>query len=332
MRFLPLLLLPLIGALDVRGVTVAHLHRRGSGYGSAAYVQQLAELNTLGANWIALNNFAYMRDIRRPGLRWGGDRTLTDADMRQAVRSAHDAGLKVLLKPHLWSNAFWRGQWHGDVAMSSEADWEAFFENYTAYLLAEARIAADTGADALCIGVEMEGTSHRSDDWRKLIAAVREVYDGPITYCAAFMEYRKIDWWDAVDVVGISAYFKLSDERLADEAELRRGWADVYDDLADFHAETGKPIAFLELGYTASETAAAEPWSYELDGEDIDYQARLYRVAIEECAKRDFMVGVFVWKWFSGGDHERLEGRDNFVVQNRPAVRAAIRDAWSNGE
>ncbi|MEM8873427.1 MAG: hypothetical protein AAGD32_04125 [Planctomycetota bacterium] len=330
MRYLPLvLILPLMGMLDVRGVTVAHLHRRGSGYGSVAYEKQLVELRELGANWIALNNFCYMPDIEQPMVRWGGDRTLTDDDMRKAVADAHEEQLKVLLKPHIWASSFYRGKWHGDIAMTSEADWEAFFENYTEYVLVEARIAAETGADALCIGVEMEGTTHRSADWRKLIAEVREVYDGPLTYSAAFGEYPNIDWWDAVDVVGISAYFKLSDERLASEDELRRGWAVVYDELAEFHRKTGKPIAFLELGYTASATAAAEPWAYDVNDPDVSYQARLYRVALEECAKRDFMVGVFVWKWFSGGDHERLEGRDNFVVQSRPVVRDAIRQGWS---
>ena len=316
-------------ALEVRGVNFAHLHRAGLGYGSGPAREQLGDVAAIGGNWIAVTDFAYMPKLDEPTLRHGGDRTLSAASLRRQVADAHAAGLKVLFKPHIWSNAFWGGdRWHGDIAMTSEADWAAFFEAYTAYVVQQATLAAEAGADGFCVGVELEGTSGREDDWRRVIAAVREVYAGPVTYCAAFGEYQDIGWWDATDAAGISAYFKLADVPLADEQALRDGWADVYADLDAFHAELGKPVVFLELGYTAGATAAMEPWAHAADDPDHAYQARLYRVALEEAAARDYMLGVFLWKWFTADAFRRHEGADPFVIQDRPQVLEAIDGAW----
>ena len=320
---------PVESSMPVRGVTLAHLHRGDVGYGSPAAARQMSRIAELGGNWVALSDFAYMADVKRPGLRWGGDRSLTRQGIRQSVADAHAAGLKVMLKPHIWSRAFWGGDvWHADIVMQNDADWRAFFDAYTKYVVRDAQLAQEAGADALCVGVEMQGTSGREADWRRLITEVRRVYDGPITYCAAFEEYADVPWWDAVDAVGISAYFKLTDDRLADEAALRRGWQKVYDELAAFHGRVGKPIVFLELGYTASATAGMEPWAHTPVDPDVDYQARLYRVALEEAGKRDFLLGVFLWKWFTADLYRKMEGGDAFVIQDRPPVLAAIAGAW----
>ena len=317
------------GGLEVRGVNFAHLHRRGHGYGAEPARRELAAVAAIGGNWVALTDFAYMPDIHRPELRFGGDRTLGRDDLTRQVADAQAAGLKVMLKPHIWSRAFWGGDvWHGDVAMTTDADWRAFFDAYTAYLVQTAELAQETRADAVCVGVELQGTSGREDDWRAVIAAVRAVYDGPITYCAAFEEYDDIAWWDATDVAGISAYFKLADVESADAATLRAGWERVYAGLDAFHARTGKPVAFLELGYTAGATAAMEPWAHKADDPDAEYQARLYRVALEEAGKRDYLVGVFLWKWFTSADFARIEGHDPYIIQDRPAVLDAVEKAW----
>jgi hypothetical protein len=316
-------------ALDVRGVTLAHLHREGIGYGSPAAAEQMGRIAEIGGNWVALSDFAYMADVKKPDLRWGGDRTLSHEAMARSIRDAHAAGLQVMLKPHIWSRAFWGGDvWHADIAMQNEADWQAFFERYTAYVLRNASLAQEFGVDALCIGVEMAGTSHREADWRKLIRHVRQVYDGQLVYGSAFEEYQDVAWWDAVDAVGISAYFKLTDEQLADEATLRAGWQKVYADLDAFHRRVGKPIVFTEIGYTAAAKAGMQPWAHSAADPSVAYQARLYRVALEEAAKRDYLAGVFLWKWFTANTFRRHEGGDPYVIQDRPEVLAAIEQGW----
>ena len=313
----------------VDGVTLAHLHRRGYGYGSDECRGELARIKALGANWVALNDFAYMPAVDSPVVVDGRDGSLTEADLRRTVRDARAAGLKVMLKPHLWSRDFNRGKWAADVAMMTDADWAAWFESYGAYVLGQAAIAAEEGADALCVGVELQGTSGREAEWRALIAKVRAVYGGPLTYAATWGEWEHVAWWDALDVIGIDAYFPLTDKPSATDDELRAGWARVYDRLGPFAARVGKPICFLELGYTADAGGGIEPWKHTVETPDPPYQARLYRVALEEAAKRDYVVGAFVWKWFTSDDWRRMEGGDEFAVQDVPAVLDVLREAWA---
>lgn len=57
----------------------------------------------------------------------------------------------------------------------------------------------------------MTMTEHRETDWRKLIAEVRTVYDGPVGYnCDKYGEDH-ITWWEAVDVIASSGYYPIDD-------------------------------------------------------------------------------------------------------------------------
>ena len=315
-------------AQQVRGVTLAHIHREGFGYGSAECRAQFQAVAAVGGNWVALDDFAYMPAIDKPAVRFGGDGTLSDAHLAEAVRDAHAAGLKVMLKPHLWSRDFGRGKWPGDVKMTTDADWAAWFENYSAYVLNQAKIAADTKADALCVGCELMGTTGREADWRRLIARVRAVYDGPLTYAAAFGAWGQIKWWDAVDCIGVNGYFPLTTKDSASEADLRAGWAKVYGELAPLAAKFDKPICLTELGYPPDPAAGRMPWKSNGGPDDPAYQALLYKVALEEAAKRPFVVGAFVWKWFTTDEWKRFEGGDAYAVQDRPQVLEVLKKQW----
>ncbi len=321
--------------LPVRGVTLAHLHRGDVGYGSDASRRQLDELAALGVNWVALTDFAYMPDVRQPGLRWGRDRSLSDAGLRRTIADAHERGLKVMLKPHIWSNQFWQGnEWHGTIEMQSDADWQSFFSSYGDFIVEQATLASDTGADALCIGVEMKLVSPRSDDWRKLVARVREVYDGTLTYSANSDEWDSIDWWDAVDCIGITAYFPLADDEHAapTEAQVREVWTGIFDRMRPFAARFDRPVCFTELGFSASRRAAVAPWEHHEVDPDPALQAMLYRVSVDEISRSNVVSGVFLWKWFTADADvaARMERGDVFGLQNRPLTLDVLRERWSD--
>ncbi len=319
---------------EIQGVSLAHLHRNGFGYGSDECRKQLEAIKSIGANWVALNDFAYMKAVDQPNLRFGGDRTMGESTIVKCIEDAHALGLKVLVKPHIWSHQFHgNGKWHGDIKFTNEADWDQWFGQYTEYVLFHARIAQKTKADMLCIGVEYEGTSIPQEGrWRKLIAEVRKVYSGPLTYASAYGEWPHIKWWDAVDYIGIDAYFPLASKPNASDAEIRAGWNHVYGFIEPFARKWNKPLIFTEIGYSASSRGALEPWSYDVVDPDPAFQANLYRIALEECSKRDFMAGVFVWKWFTSDQFRKIEGRDPFAMQDREQVLEALREKWIEGK
>ena len=312
----------------VKGVSLAHVVRGGGGYGSEACREQLARIKAVGGTWVSVSDFAFMTSVTQPTVRHG--RSSEAAGLRQVIADAHAVGLKVLVKPHLWSRDFSgpNAKWHGDIAMSSDADWDEWFRQYGQYIVAQAKLAAGTKAEAFCVGVEYGKTVAQEARWRKLIADVRAVYAGKITYAASFAEWKNVPWWDAVDCIGIDAYFPVATTRKAGEEELRAGWAKVYAELEPFVRRTGKQVCFTELGYSASADAGMTPWAYGVVDEDVAYQARLYKVALEEAAKRDWVVGVFVWKWFSS-DRQSGRRRDPFAMQDREPVLDVLREAWN---
>src|SRR5262245_57723822 len=55
-------------AQEIKGICLASA--RG-GYGSESCRQQLAQIRKLGANWIALNDYAWMTAVDRPEIRYG---------------------------------------------------------------------------------------------------------------------------------------------------------------------------------------------------------------------------------------------------------------------
>ena len=61
----------------------------------------------------------------------------------------------------------------------------------------------------------LTGTAKREENWRSIIEAVRAIFTKPdsLTYAANWgEEERAIRWWDALDYIGIDAYYPLTKE------------------------------------------------------------------------------------------------------------------------
>lgn len=320
-----------LAGADIRGVSLANLGRGDFGYGSDDCCQQLAEISSLGANWVAVTDLASMPAVDQPELRFGRDRQRMRGNLIAVIKDAHLAGLKVLVKPHVWSRQFGgpKGIWPGDIKMTSDADWEKFFENYGQFILFEAAAAAEAKADALSVGCELQAASHGQEArWRKLVTEVRKIYPGPLTYACAFNEWPEVKWFDALDWIGINAYFPLVDHESASEEALRAGWTREYERIEPFAKRLGKPVCITELGYNLSSDAGQRPWVYDVKRAEPAYQARLYKVALEEAAKRECVNGVFVWKWFTSERFAMVDSREPFLVQDKPMVLEVLKNAW----
>jgi len=252
------------GPAKDRGMSYAHSLHGDRGYGSAASAASLAELKELGVDAISITPFGFQRSERDTEIIWVGNRAgrsggigETDEAMRAAARQARAAGMRVMLKPHLWLR---QPQWPGSIDHSSTAEWEAWFAAYTPFVLHYARLAEELHAETFCIGNELTNSVKQEKAWRKLIAETRRVYHGRLTYGANLDEVYQVPFWDALDAIGISAYFPLSPEESPSEAALERGWQPIVNKLATLSAREKRPILFTELGYASRDGAATEPW------------------------------------------------------------------------
>ncbi|HEX2060908.1 MAG TPA: hypothetical protein VHK90_09205 [Thermoanaerobaculia bacterium] len=309
-------------ATKQRGISFAAAHPRFGTYGTEQSAAALDDVRNLGADWISIMPFGFHSGT--PDLRFGGARIWeTDESLAAVTRQAHERGLKVMLKLHVWG----RAELKMDTWTASE--WRAWFDDYGNFVEHYARIARDTRADALCIGNEQKIASRHEAEWRRIIARARAIYDGPITYGANFDEVFDVPFWDAVDWIGVSGYFPLDDAATPDRATLIRAWQPVLAKLEALATKRRKPVLFTEIGYRSADGAAWRQWEIARDAPlNPDAQRIAYEAFFETVWPRPWVAGAYPWKWFSYRDHGSATSND-YDFENKPAADV-IRRAYTH--
>jgi HEAT repeats len=285
-----------------------------------------ATLASLGVGWVSVHTWdPLQRALDDPKLLEPHHRLVID-DLGPIVQNAHTAGLRVMVKPHLEMRR--HDQWHNLIEMRSEADWAEWFRGYGAYLLDHAARAQAAGADIFCVGRELDRTVIRREaDWRRLIAQVRGVFHGPLVYSANFDSYEGIAFWDALDYVGISAYFSLSSDPDPVEASLEAGWARVLPRLEAVSRRFDRPVLLTEVGYPASARAAERPWDEGGPPAEPWLQARCYEATLRALAARPWIRGAYWWLW--EGTAQPPFRDPSYSIQGKPAAFVLAR--WYRG-
>lgn len=310
---------PDVGDGRVRGITVS-THGNGNDWARDGIVDAFRDAKQLGANWVAIHPYARIRDDGRVEP-WQGERNAEP--IARPVREAHALGLKIMVVPHLaqWGSHF---RWRGDISFEQEAAWTRFFAGYAAWIGQVVKVAAD--ADAIALGSELDRTVGHEPQWRNLIATARAGTRAALTYAANWTDYERVPFWDALDAIGVQAYFPLVDAGVARpvRSDLERGWRARMQALRAFADKHHKHVVFTELGYNRSHTAALTPWESASDGpEALALQTLCLDVALRAVEQEPRVVGAFLWKWFPP---PRRNGRD-FQLATPEAMRV-IEDAW----
>ena len=308
-----------------RGIGYAHSLRPNQGYGSPASAESLRELQALGFDSISLTPFGFQRSSYDTTIIWVGNRGggigETDEAIRAGARQARAAGMRILLKPHIWLRP---PGWPGSIDHRSEAAWDAWFASYREFALHYARLAEEIHAETFCIGNELTLTTKHEQAWRRLIAMTRRVYHGRLTYGANFDEIFDVPFWDALDMIGVSAYFPLSTEASPDTATLVRAWQPIVEKLGRLSARWKRPILFPEVGYSSRDRAAEHPWEEQGEKLNLQLQASAYEAFFQAVWAQPWVAGVYFWKWesFPGHDDGR---RIAFTIENKPAAQVVKR-------
>jgi len=262
------------------------------GYRSPQAVRYLDEIAATGATWVQFNPTWYQHGTRSAVIAASAD-TPSDAALEHIVSAAHRAGLKVLLKPLL--DLAGDGGYRGTIRPAEPVAW---FASYTAFIAHYADLAARLNVAQLAVGTELDGVSGHRAGWLRVIETVRGRYRGPLLYAANFDEYRQVAFWDAVDLVGIDAYWKLSDRPTTDVEALRRAWEPIARDQAALASRTGRRVLFTEAGYTSRRGSTTAPWDWAAGAApDQAEQAAAYQALLAGLSDRPWWAGVFWWCW-----------------------------------
>jgi len=303
----------------MRGIVVS-CPRAGQIWGSPKMTEALREMQPLGVNWVAIHPYA---GVRRDGSirNWFA----TDSGyLPDAAKRVRDENISLFWKPHL---AYWGSfSWRGEIEFGDDTEaWKRFFDGYRAFIVDQAKFAQKENVPLFAVGVELERTVHFESEWRSIIADVRKVYEGEILYAANWDSIEKVPFWDALDAIGVHAYFPVGQPGQTTRASLKEAWRGHLASLDTLSKKYKAPIVLAEIGYTRSATAAAEPWAYGTTDTPENRKLRelLIDVAIEEIEKSPSISGMFWWKWIPGNDRW-----DRDFSMRDPEARAALAEAW----
>lgn len=273
-------------------------------------------------NYAAIMPFGFIKSLDHPEViynqsrQWFGE---TKIGAKQYINKLHKNKISVMLKPQIW---VWHGEFTGLLKMASESDWVELENSYRKFIIDYAKIAETEKVEIFCIGTELEKfIVNRPEYWRKLITEIRAVYKGKLTYAANWDEYKRVPFWDALDYIGVDAYFPVSESKTPTVEEARAGWQRWKEELKTVSKKENKKILFTEYGYRSVDFAGKEPWvsDWKITSLNFDSQKNTLQALYEEIWSQDWFAGGFLWKWFIAHEHSGGETDNQFSPQNKPA-------------
>jgi hypothetical protein len=276
-------------------------------------------MKELGAEWVCIMPYGFIREqgskviYNHPFQWWGEQRP----GVITSIVVAKEQGLKVCIKPHLWTQGVYTGAYHPPKGES----WKEFEGTYSDFILDYARISDSLGVDLFCLGSELStATKKESEFWSSLICHVREEYTGMLSYAANWDNYQNIPFWKELDVIGVNAYFPLDTSSTPSTESVKKSWESWSDQLEAFSVKHNKPILFTELGYRSMNEGLARPWDAAHHG---DFNEKIQAIAFtgffDGIWNEDWLAGAFVWKWHA--EHRKAGGPGNtrYTPQNKLA-------------
>ena len=237
-----------------------------------------------------------------------------------------------------------------------------FWQTYTDQAVHFAELAEATGVEMYSLGGETDALfrTRSGGYWpnnfvaelKTMVSAVRSVYSGLLTYDMHYSTLTQPDrygrgsdhlWGDlGLDIVGISAYFKLVDTPPAtglSVGELEASWERIFTDYLVPLKERNPDldVIFTEFGYTNAiwapyrpDVFTSRPWIWQdSDRNGLDdsqeVQAHIYEALFNVNERHDRLVsGAFLWghEWASDDDW----GSDRWGKEGGLAIHFSVRD------
>ena len=294
--------------------------------------QSMRRLASNGLDWICITVNGWQETFYSTTVFSLYGLTQTDTEIEHAVKLAKSLGLKVCLKPMVnCLDHSWRARI--DFPTEDGCDyWEKWFSSYNRFMLYYAKMAEKLGCEMLCTGCEMAGMDKQSSFCRDMISRVRNVYHGIIMHNINHGDEFRFDWLDAVDLIGISAYYPVTDGINRSIDFMRERWADVVSRLEKCHEKYGKLIMFAEIGVRSEQGCSAYPWDFYDRPEkptDEQEQSDFYESAMEATWNKPWFCGYFWWDWKAviPPEDKAKENRD-FTVYGKLAEKTLRK--WYN--
>ena len=223
-----------------------------------------------------------------------GSGTPPDAQLSGVVDDLEAAGFSVMLRP-LLDESDLAPLWRGAIAPTSVGAW---FASYTTLITHYAKLAAEDGVQVLDVGTELLSLEADTSDWLTLIARVRSVYPGKVTYAVNGISDTSngfpTGFIGALDFLSVDGYWNLAVPDGTGAAGLARAWLPYLQQ--SIAAAGGKPVVLSEVGVVPQQGAQDHPWKTLQPGPTDDtFQATYYEGACQ-AASTAHLAGLYWWE------------------------------------
>jgi len=299
---------------EFRGIAL-QLHSGWEGNPFEEYIDQIAATT---ANTICFVIPAYQENCSSNSIFIDIRRTPNDARIRRLIDHAKSRDLRVLIMPVVLLDQPREDEWRGKI---SPEDWDCWWENYSDVVVKYAKLAKWKHVDIFVVGSELISTELFSDRWRQLISKVRSIYDGRLAYSANWDHYRPIEWWDELDIVGMTSYYDLTDGQEPTLERLIEAWKPIKEEVLEWQAKINRPIVFTEVGWPNQKTCAQYPWNYYASSEpDPQAQANCFEAFFRTWSQEPTVSGYVVWEWPNSPSMKTGPEDIGYVPTGKPAM------------
>lgn len=299
------------------------------------YEGLVGDIAKIGANCVKLVVTGYQETATSGEVKVDPNRAPSDAKIKSTVSAAHKDGLTVILMPIVLLAHPGDGEWRGKIEpKAEEGGWDKWWDTYAKFVLRYAKVAQDSGVEVLMVGSELISTEKQTDRWEKVIAEVRKVYTGKLSYSANWDHYRPVKFWDKLDVVGMTSYYDLVGDDKPTREKLLESWAKIRDEILEWQKTVHRPIVFTEVGWPNQVTAAKYPWDYyrSVDKPDPQQQKLCFETFFETFGKLPWVSGVLVWEWCISPTQDTSPEKDTGYCPNGKPAMKVIEAFFKNGQ
>ncbi len=306
-------------------------------FASDGFKESMRNLKAMGGTHVNFVIPYYQSNTQSTDIGRGWN-TPTDESLIAGIQYVKSIGLQAQISIYLETYSHeWRA--YINPQGTNRATW---YRNYGDVLVYYGRIGEQQGVALFQLGAEMVNVSSGSfassntTRWNEMIARVRQVYSGKLTYSANRAqpdewanEAPNIGFWDKMDYIGISAYYRLDNGDGSPEA-VKNQWLWIDNNYLKPLERFGKPLLFTEVGYRSVDNARFYPWDHSIGGPyDPEEQTNLYKGLFEYWNGVPRMGGIVIW-WWSSNPQYGGSGNTDYTPQNKP-VQDVIKQWWSGG-
>jgi hypothetical protein len=283
------------------------------------FVKNANKLKSLGVNTLFLTPYYSTPDPCSDQID-SSELTIPDSQLCRAVEIALEAGIEVILKPHIDC----RG---GQPRYTIEPhNYDVWMEQYKGFINKYLSITRKYNLQSFVIATELDNII-QSNQFIEFCDSIRSADDIRIIISASYNHFASSKIWKHADVIGVNAYLNFDNSEKPLESTLYETWNYWLNTITQLSEINGKPVILTEVGFMSRSNAAQNPGDFS-GNYAIDYnvQDMCYRSLLAQACKFSAIKGIFFWQWELGTSGSNTDG--DYTPEGKPAENT-IKRYWA---